>query len=72
MWRSRGRREPLLVDFTTSLNGYGTGEGWPGWWGLEGPEHLAWLDGQSERDHAILMGANTSRLMSGPSYAVMR
>ena len=27
----------LLVDFITSLDGYGAAEGWPGWWGLEGP-----------------------------------
>jgi hypothetical protein len=53
------------VDFITSLDGYGAAEGWPGWWGLEGPEYLAWLDRQPERDHTILMGANTYRLMSG-------
>ena len=28
----------LLVDFITSLDGYASGEGWPGFWGLEGPE----------------------------------
>src|SRR5918994_3044807 len=28
----------LLVDFITSLDGYASGEGWPGWWGLEVPE----------------------------------
>ena len=55
----------LLVDFITSLDGYGAAEGWPGWWGLEGPEYLAWLGEQPERDHTILMGANTYRLMSG-------
>jgi hypothetical protein len=33
----------LLVDFITSLDGYASAEGWPGWWGLEGPEYLAWL-----------------------------
>ena len=27
----------LMVDFVTSLDGYGAAEGWPGWWGLEGP-----------------------------------
>src|SRR5436190_16199686 len=55
----------LLVDFITSLDGYGAAEGWPGWWGLEGPEYLAWLGQQLERDYTILMGANTYRLMSG-------
>ena len=54
----------LLVDFITSLDGYGAAEGWPGWWGMQGPEYLAWLDEQPD-DYTILMGANTYRLMSG-------
>jgi dihydrofolate reductase len=58
-------KQELLVDFITSLDGYGAAEGWPGWWGLEGPEYLAWLGQQPERDYTILMGANTYRLMSG-------
>jgi len=57
--------QELLVDFITSLDGYGAAEGWPGWWGLEGPEYLAWLGEQPERNYTILMGANTYRLMSG-------
>jgi hypothetical protein len=32
-----------LIGFITSLDGYASAEGWPGWWGLEGPEYLAWL-----------------------------
>src|SRR5215831_7934340 len=55
----------LLVDFITSLDGYGAAEGWPGWWGLQGPEYLAWLGEQPEADHTVLMGANTYRVMSG-------
>jgi dihydrofolate reductase len=54
----------LLVDFITSLDGYGSAEGWPGWWGLQGPEYLAWLAEAPELDYTILMGANTYRLMS--------
>ena len=54
----------LLIDFITSLDGYGAAEGWPGWWGLEGPEYLGWLGESPERDDTILMGANTYRLMS--------
>jgi dihydrofolate reductase len=54
----------LLIDFITSLDGYGAAEGWPGLWGLGGPEYLAWLEDQPERDYAVLMGANTYRLMS--------
>jgi dihydrofolate reductase len=57
--------QELLVDFIASPDGYGSAEGGPGWWGLEGPEYLAWLDRQPERDYTILMGANTYRLMSG-------
>jgi dihydrofolate reductase len=55
----------LMIDFITSLDGYGAAEGWPGWWGLEGPEYLAWLGDQPEADYTVLMGANTFRLMSG-------
>ena len=54
----------LLVDFITSLDGYGAAEGWPGWWGLEGPEYLGWLNEQLDPDETVLMGANTYRLMS--------
>jgi hypothetical protein len=28
----------LMIDFITSLDGYGAADGWPGWWGLEGPD----------------------------------
>jgi hypothetical protein len=55
----------LLVDFITSLDGYASAEGWPGYWGLEGPEYLAWLDQSPERNYTTLMGATTYRLMSG-------
>ena len=54
----------LVIDFITSLDGYGAAEGWPGWWGLEGPEYLAWLGDHPEADYTVLMGANTYRLMS--------
>jgi dihydrofolate reductase len=52
-----------MVDFITSLDGYASSEGWPGFWGLEGPEYLAWLGEQPEVTY--VMGANTYRLMSG-------
>lgn len=55
----------LLVDYITSLDGYGAADGWPGFWGLEGPEYLAWLEDQPEEDYTVLIGANTYRLMSG-------
>jgi dihydrofolate reductase len=55
----------LVVDFITSLDGYASAEGWPGWWGLEGPEYLTWLSESPEGDYVVLMGANTYRLMHG-------
>ncbi|HEY9308282.1 MAG TPA: dihydrofolate reductase family protein [Microbacterium sp.] len=56
--------QTLTVDFIMSLDGYGAAEGWPGWWGLEGPEYLGWLEQLPEQDHPILMGATTYRVMS--------
>jgi dihydrofolate reductase len=53
----------LVVDFITSLDGYAAAEGWPGYWGMEGPEYLGWLGQQP--DHTVLMGATTYQLMSG-------
>ncbi len=53
----------VLVDFITSLDGCASGEGWPGWWGLQGPEYLAWLE--QEPEVTYLMGATTYRQMSG-------
>ena len=55
----------LMVDFIISLDGYGGAEGWPGYWGMEGPEYLAWLDTEAGHEHVALMGATTYRLMSG-------
>ena len=54
----------LLVDYITSLDGYGAADGWPRFWGLEGPEYLAWLEDQPEEDYTVLIGTNTYRLMS--------
>ena len=53
----------LMVDFITSLDGYGAAVGWPGFWGMESSEYLGWLGEQPE--HTALMGATTYRLMSG-------
>ena len=55
----------LLIDFITSLDGYAAADGWPGLWGLEGPEYLKWLGDQPEADNIVLMGATTYRVMSG-------
>jgi dihydrofolate reductase len=55
----------LMVDFIISLDGYGAADGWPGFWGMEVPEYLAWLAEPAENEHTALMGATTYRLMSG-------
>ena len=55
----------LMVDFIMSLDGYGAAEGWPGFWGMEGPEYLAWIGDDEAEEHDALMGATTYRLMSG-------
>ena len=55
----------LMVDFIISLDGYGAAEGWPGFWGMEGPEYLAFIGDGPENEHTTLMGATTYRLMSG-------
>jgi dihydrofolate reductase len=55
----------LMVDFISSLDAYGAAEGWPGLWGMEGPEYLAWIEEDEETEHTTLMGATTYRLMSG-------
>ncbi|MDI2029890.1 dihydrofolate reductase family protein [Saccharopolyspora sp. TS4A08] len=55
----------LMVDFIISLDGYASAEGWPGFWGMEGPEYLDWIAGEAEAQHVALMGATTYRLMSG-------
>ena len=60
----------LLVDFITSLDGYGAAEGWPGWWGLQGPEYLACLGESPEANYTVLMGANTYRSCRDPDVAL--
>jgi len=41
-----------MVDFIISLDGYASADGWPGYWGMEGPEYLG-VDhgGGRERAH---------------------
>jgi dihydrofolate reductase len=57
--------QPLTVDFITSLDGYAAAKGWPGLWGMGGPEYFTFLDQSPVKDHPVLMGANTYRLMYG-------
>ena len=51
----------LMVDFIMSLDAFGTSEGWPGYWGMEGPEYLAWMQEDEADEHTALMGATTYR-----------
>ena len=55
--------QTLMIDYIVSLDGYASADGWPGLWGMGGPDYFAWLGEQEE--HTILMGATTYRLMSG-------
>lgn len=60
-----GRTAPeLKVDLIITLDGYASGEGWPGWWGLQGPEYLAWLRQDASEDCTTLLGAKTYRQFS--------
>jgi dihydrofolate reductase len=54
----------LTIDLISSLDGYAAADGWPGYWGKEGPELFAWLEEKLAEDHTIVMGANTYRTMS--------
>jgi len=54
----------LTIDLFSSLDGFAAAEGWPGYWGKEGPELMAWLEEQLAEDHIVVMGANTYRTMS--------
>jgi dihydrofolate reductase len=64
---SAGTSHELMVDLIISLDGYASAEGWPGWWGLEGPEYLGWLEQEGQKNYTFLLGANTYRLMSSMS-----
>src|SRR3954463_80481 len=55
----------LMVDFIISLDGWAAADGWPGYWGMEGPEYLAWIEEHAKKEHIALMGATTYRLLSG-------
>ena len=54
----------LVVDYITSLDGFGAAEGWPGLWGLGGPDYLGWLEEDARSDHVLLMGATTYRMFA--------
>lgn len=51
----------FTVDFFCSVDGYGTAEGWPGYWGKEGPELIADRVRTFAQDQVLLFGATTFR-----------
>ena len=55
----------LMVDVITSLDGFSSAQGWPGLWGMGGPEYFAWLDEDGAGTYTSMMGATTYRLFSG-------
>lgn len=49
----------LTVDFFCSLDGYGSAEGWPGYWGKEGPEVVQDRVDTFAQDQVLVFGAHT-------------
>jgi dihydrofolate reductase len=54
----------LTVDFFCSLDGYGSAEGWPGYWGKEGPELIEDLVRKYAQDQVLVYGGTTFRQFS--------
>jgi dihydrofolate reductase len=54
----------LTVDFFCSVDGYGMANGWPGYWGKEGPELIADRVRTFEQDQVLVFGATTFRQFS--------
>lgn len=55
----------LMIDYISSLDGFGAAEGWPGLWGMGGPEYFDFLGEDAKREYQVLMGATTYRLFAG-------
>ncbi|MFI6043657.1 dihydrofolate reductase family protein [Nocardia sp. NPDC051321] len=51
----------FTVDFFCSLDGYGMANGWPGYWGKEGPEIIADRVRTFAQDQVLVFGATTFR-----------
>ena len=54
----------LMVDYIISLDGFGSAEGWPGLWGLGGPDYYAFLEEDGRVEEKVLLGATTYRLFA--------
>lgn len=51
----------FTVDFFCTLDGYGSAEGWPGYWGKEGPELIEDRVRTFAQDQVLVFGATTFR-----------
>jgi dihydrofolate reductase len=51
----------LTVDFFSTLDGYGSADGWPGYWGKEGPELVRDRVDTFEQEQVLVFGATTFR-----------
>ncbi|KRC51057.1 deaminase [Leifsonia sp. Root227] len=51
----------LTVDFFCTVDGFGMTDGWPGYWGKEGPELIADRVATFEREQVLVFGATTFR-----------
>jgi dihydrofolate reductase len=51
----------LTVDYFMSLDGYGSAEGWPGYWGKEGPELRQDRVDTFNKEQVLVLGATTFR-----------
>jgi dihydrofolate reductase len=54
----------LMIDYITSLDGFGSAEGWPGLWGMGGPEYYEFLAEDAKQEYTLLMGGRTFRLFA--------
>lgn len=68
----------LTIDYFMSLDGYGSAEGWPGYWGKEGPELRQDRVDTFNQDQVLVLGAKTFRqfakfvkMFDEPYYARM-
>jgi dihydrofolate reductase len=57
----RGMVATFTVDFFSSLDGNGSAEGWPGYWGKEGPEIREDRVRTFAQDQVLVFGATTFR-----------
>jgi len=54
----------FTIDFFCSLDGYGMANGWPGYWGKEGPELIEDRVRTFAQDQVLVFGATTFRQFS--------